>query len=84
MLKELTGECEKSLQNIGKLLDEHRALARGPKIALMRWIPDTDKSNPQQVDLVHDTLSYVEQYHHVSLLTWAGPCLISFRGHVPD
>jgi hypothetical protein len=39
MLKELTGECEKVLQNIGKLLDEHRALARGSKIALMRRIP---------------------------------------------
>jgi hypothetical protein len=38
-LKELAGECEKVLQNIGDLLDEHQALARGSKMARMRWIP---------------------------------------------
>jgi hypothetical protein len=38
-LKELTENCQNVLQSIIELLDEHQALARGSRIARMRWIP---------------------------------------------
>lgn len=38
-LKDLGDECNFVLKDLERLLNEHQALARGSKIARMRWIP---------------------------------------------
>lgn len=76
-LKQLADDCEDVLHNVGALLDEHRVLARGLKMACMRLLA-TDKSDTHQVDGLDEPFGCIEQYHHVSVPTWLSLVSSSF------
>jgi hypothetical protein len=52
-LKQLTGDCEDVLHDVEALLNEHRALARGSKIARVRWL--AIQINPIRIRLMAST-----------------------------